>query len=82
MAYICKGTCKLNGLKKGMINLRSLTAYRFANCCSKCSDQEEVIWYLKWVKHCPCCGSELRRKSKHSKGREDVTLYRKNKTLI
>ena len=83
MAYCCKGECvHITSVKKGMINIKPSLAYMVGNRCSICSDVNESIWFLKWVKSCPCCGTTLRRKSKHSLGREKVTLYLKENPLI
>jgi len=69
MAHLCKGWCGLSHTK-AMINLRPCIAYEYANRCSECSDIGNGLWYLKWVRICPCCGNILRRKSKHRIGRE------------
>lgn len=68
----CIGSCSID--KKGMVNIKSSIAYIFANRCSQCSVIGKSIWYLKWVKRCPCCQTILRRKSKHKIGREKVTF--------
>ena len=75
----CKGSCLFN--KLGMVNLRSSLAYIFANRCTQCSTINNSIWYLKWVKNCPCCGNQLRRKSKHRLGREKVTFILNQKHI-
>ena len=69
MAHLCKGWCGLSETK-GMVNLRPCIAYEYANRCSECSDIGHGIWFLKWLRICPCCGNILRRKSKHRTGRE------------
>ena len=86
MVYICKGCCEcgLNcivdgihviGYKKAMVNLKPSIAYMVANRCSICSDVNSSIWYLKNILKCPCCGTKLKRKSKHSYGRAKVTKF-------
>ena len=82
MVYICKDNCRLDRLKMSMFNIKPSLAYIFCNRCSICSDSCISVWYLKWVKDCPCCGSTLRRKSKHSEGRKKVTLYNKTHKLV
>ena len=79
MVYICKNSCKI-GNEQAMINIKPSIAYMVANRCGSCSDQKESVWFLKWVDSCCCCGSALRRKSKHSFGRAKVTEYINNKT--
>jgi len=56
-----------------MMNIKPSIAYTVANRCSICSESDESIWYLKWKNSCPCCGTTLRRKSKHSLGRQKIT---------
>ena len=86
MVYICKDFCRsgvycfkdmteIHGFKKAMINIKPSLAYMIANRCGTCSESKESVWYLKWVSTCPCCGSSLRRKSKHSIGRQNITTH-------
>ena len=80
MPYVCKNNCILDNINKCMTNLRPCLSYKFANRCSVCSDAYKSVWYLKWVDKCKCCGTLLRRKSKHSAGRNTVTLYMKKQS--
>jgi hypothetical protein len=73
MVYVCKDKCRHE--KKGMVNLKPNIAYMYANYCSICSESNQSIWYLKRITECLCCGSKLRRKSKHSFGRQKVTTF-------
>ena len=82
MVYECKNCCKVEELKKAMINIKPSIAYLFCNLCSICSESNSNVWYLKWVNSCPCCGTTLRRKSKHSVGRQKVTIYNKTKLIV
>lgn len=79
MVYICKGACGI-GITKAMINVRPTIAYMVANRCSICSDINASVWYLKRILKCPCCGTKLKHKSKHSYGREKVTEFLKTQT--
>jgi len=83
VVYLCKDECRHESSeKRAMINLKPSIAYFKANRCSMCSESNNSVWYLKCVNKCPCCGSTLRRKSKHSVGRNKVTEYlnKNNKT--
>ena len=74
MVYVCKDECRYcTSEKKAMINIKPSIAYLVANRCSICSESNESIWYLKTLDKCLCCGTTLRRKSKHSLGRQKVT---------
>lgn len=74
MVYTCKDECRYCvSEKKAMLNIKPSIAYLVANRCSICSESNESIWYLKWKNSCPCCGTTLRRKSKHSMGRQKIT---------
>lgn len=73
--YSCRYHCRIDYVKMAMLNIIPSVAYMVANRCTICSDINTSVWYLKWVKSCPCCGSSLRRKSKHSEGRRKVTEH-------
>jgi len=74
MVYLCKNKCRYKGSNVlAMTNIKASIAYLKANRCSTCSESNESIWYLKSQDTCLCCGSSLRRKSKHSIGRQKVT---------
>jgi len=78
MGCECKGECiHPSSLSRGMENVLPKFSYFVANRCTVCSESSKSIWFLKWVKHCPCCKSILRRKSKHSETRQKVTEFQR-----
>lgn len=81
MAHVCKGWCRL-GDTQGMVNVKACIAYEYTNRCSECSDIKEGIWYLKWLRICPCCKNMLRRKPKHRQGREKMVIVEANRRSV